>query len=129
MKKEERIEKHGKWIERLEDSGIEAREYERMALADSLTGGEEVINTEMTEVQALILAVMESINDPRHPDGSIDEALAYDCPVIRTFNIAFKRNMISNKRKGRMEIVKVMKSDEEEETFTGRIKNAITGAE
>lgn len=126
-KREKSLEKHGRIISTLEETGIEAREYERMALADSLTGGEDVINTEMTEKQAILLAAMEALNDPKKPDGSLDEDLAYDCPVIRTFVQSYKQNMISNKRKGRMEVKAVMLNQQENESFTGRIKDAIRG--
>ena len=129
MTHDKSLEKHGRIISTLEESGVEAREYERMILAESLTGGEDVINSEMTEQQALLLAVMEAINDPKNPDGTLDTELSYDCPVLRTFNTAFKKNMISNKRKGRMEIKAVMKNEEEDESFTGRIKDAIKGGD
>lgn len=114
-------------IDEILNMGIDATEYERIIMARSLTGGEDVINTEMTETQAMLLAIMEAINDPKHPDGSPDDITAYDCPVLRTFNSAFKRNMISNKRKGRMEIVKVMRGEEEEDNLTSRIQRAVSG--
>ncbi len=116
-------------IDEILSLGIDATEYERIIMARSLTGGEDVINTEMNESQAMILAIMEAINDPQLADGSIDQTIAYDCPVLRTFNNAFKRNMISNKRKGRMEIVKVMRGEEEDEGITTRIKDAVMGSD
>lgn len=114
-------------IDEILERGIDATEYERILAMISLTGGEGVINSELNEQQALILAVMSAITDPLNADGTIDDEVAYDDPVIRTFNQAFKMNMISNKRKGRMEIVKVMRGEEEDEGITSRIKQAITG--
>ncbi len=114
-------------IDEILERGIDATEYERILAMISLTGGEGVINSELTEQQALILAVMQAVTDPLNQDGSRDETVAYDEPVIRTFVQQFKQNMISNKRKGRMEIVKVMRGEEEDEGITSRIKQAISG--
>ncbi len=114
-------------IDEILERGIDATEYERILAMISLTGGEGVINSELSEQQALILAVMQAVTDPLTVDGTRDDIVAYDEPVIRTFVQHFKQNMISNKRKGRMEIVKVMRGEEEDETFTSRIKDAIKG--
>ncbi len=114
-------------IDEILERGIDATEYERILAMISLTGGEGVINSELSEQQALILAVMQAVTDPLAVDGTRDDIVAYDEPVIRTFVQHFKQNMISNKRKGRMEIVKVMRGEEEDETFTSRIKDAIRG--
>ena len=102
-------------------------DYERILAMISLTGGEGVINSELNEQQALILSVMSAVTDPLNESGTRDETVSYDEPIIRTFVQNFKYNMISNKRKGRMEIVKVMRGEEEDETFTSRIKDAIKG--
>lgn len=110
------------------ESGIEASDYERMLYAESLTGGEDVINTEMNEQQALIWAIIDGFNDPMNLDGTRDEIVAYDCPVLRSASLNFKHNMISNKRKGRMEIVKVLTpKEEEEEGIKATIKQAVKG--
>ncbi len=110
-------------------SGIDAVEYERILGMEALTGGEDNIMFECDVQQSMILAVMSTICYPTKPDGSIDTIIAYDEPVIANFMKHFKYNMISNKRKGRMELVKVMRGEEEDESFTSRIKDAISGGD
>lgn len=127
--KDKTIQKHGKIVSMLEDSGIEATEYERILGMEALTGGENNILYETDQAGAMILGIMKAITDPLKADGTIDDDLAYDCPVIRTFLTEYKYNMKSNKRKGLMELVKVMRGEQEDESFTSRIKDAITGSD
>ena len=121
------IEKKSR-IDEILDEGIDSHEYTDIILSTALVGSETNVMTELDHSNSLILAAIDAIIDPRKPDGSIDEIVAYDCSVMRAFVHNYKLNMISNKRKGRMEIVKVMQQNEdEEEGMTGRLKAAIKG--
>ncbi len=113
--------------ERLED-GIDAGEYERILGMDALTGGEDNILFETDEQKSKMYAFMLAICYPRRPDGSIDYDVAIDNPVLYTFVQEDKLGMKSNKRKGLMELVKVMRGEEDpDEKLTSRIAGAIKG--
>ncbi len=114
--------------DKLED-GMDASEYERMLGMEVLTGGEDNILFETDENKSKMYALMMAICYPRRPDGSIDWVTAIDTPILYTFVQEDKLNMKSNKRKGLMELVKVMRGEEEDEGITNRIKDAVMGAD
>ncbi len=112
--------------DKLED-GMDAQEYERMLGMDALVGGEDNILFETTEAKSKMYALMVAICYPRRPDGTIDWDIAIDNPLLYTFVIEDKYNMKSNKRKGLMELVKVLRGEDEDDGLTSRIKSAVSG--
>jgi len=113
--------------ERLE-GGTEAGEYERILGMDALTGGEDNILFETDEKKSKMYALMMAMCYPRRPDGAIDWDIALDNTLLYTFVVEDKLGMKSNKRKGLMELVKVLRGEEDqEEKLTSRIAGAIKG--
>ena len=128
--KESKLMERKSRLDEIFDKGIDANEYSKALGIEALTGGEDNILFECNEQQALIYAIMDAICYPRLPDGSIDWVIAYDDPVLFSMMMHAKYNMKSNKRKGLMELTDVLKPAQDEEVgITGRIKDAITGAD
>lgn len=122
----EQLQKQLEFLKSLMDLG-ESVDIKNVILSLAQVGGLGNILTEFpTDVGALCMSVMESIIDPIGVDGRIDQVVAYDNPVIRGQTVYYKYNMISNKRKGRMENTKIMAPVEEEAGLTGRIKQQVS---
>lgn len=105
----------------------ESVDLERIIMSLAQVGGIGNIMTEFpSDMGALAMSVMEAIIDPIGTEGRVDDVVQYDNPVVRAQCVYYKYNMISNKRKGRMENVKIMAPKEEEEGMVGKVKKQMS---
>ncbi len=115
-------------VDEILDRGYDSSAYKDIIGIRAITGGEENILFECNEQQATILAVMEAVFAPRDASGKIDQDIAYDDALGLTVVRQVKLNMKSHKRKGLMELVKVLVGKQDEDDgVANKVKAAIQG--
>lgn len=108
------IEKSLEVLRKYLNMDAEPTELYKILGMDKITGGPSVYLTELDSDEILIISALQAINS------------IYDSKVLDNFIRFFLINKMSNKRKGRMELVEILKQGPEEEVSRlGKIREAM----